>query len=90
MPLPKPLAKSAPKAKKKTVMAATMHDLKHGEHHGERTHEQEVAIGMKQSGQSKKQPKTANAMAGLGKGPKQARIRQAKDAKRLTRASGRK
>jgi hypothetical protein len=52
MPLPPKLSKKASKGKKKAVMAETMHDLKHGPHHGDRTHAQEVAIGMKQSGQS--------------------------------------
>lgn len=30
-----------------------MHDLKHGPHHKDRTHKQEVAIAMKQSGQAR-------------------------------------
>jgi hypothetical protein len=54
MPLPKPLKKGASKAKKQAVVGETMHDLKHGAHHGERTHKQEVAIAMKQSGQKRK------------------------------------
>jgi hypothetical protein len=54
VPLPKPLAKGASKSKKKKVVAATMHDLKKGPHHKDRTHAQEVAIALKQSGQSKK------------------------------------
>jgi hypothetical protein len=54
MPLPKPLKRGASKARKKKVVAETMHDLKHGPHHGQRTHKQEVAIAMKQSGQSRK------------------------------------
>ena len=49
MPLPRALKKRAPKAKKKEVMAETMHDLKHGPHHKDRTHSQEVAIGLKQA-----------------------------------------
>ena len=53
MPLPKKLPRTASKGKKKRVVADTMHDLKHGPHHAERTHAQEVAIAMKQSGQSK-------------------------------------
>lgn len=55
MPLPKPLKKNAPKSAKKKVVAETMHDLKGGEHHKDRTHKQEVAIAMKQSGQAKEQ-----------------------------------
>ena len=31
-----------------------MHDLKAGPHHKDRTHKQEVAIAMKQSGQARK------------------------------------
>jgi membrane-bound lytic murein transglycosylase len=54
MPLPKPLKKGASKKKKEEVVKATMHDLKVGPHHKDRTHAQEVAIAMKQSGQSKK------------------------------------
>lgn len=54
MPLPKPLKKGASKEKKKEVVSKTMHDLKTGPHHKDRTHKQEVAIAMKQSGQSKK------------------------------------
>jgi hypothetical protein len=54
VPLPKPLKKSASKAKKKEVVGKTLHDLKHGPHHGERTRAQEIAIAMKQSGQAKK------------------------------------
>lgn len=57
MPLPEPLKKKAPKAKKKKVMAETMADLKAGPHHKDRTHKQEVAIGLKQSGQSKMKTK---------------------------------
>jgi hypothetical protein len=64
MRLPKPVKKSAPRAKKKKAMAATMHDLKHGAHHGERTHKQEVAIGLKQSGQDKKDKKPSKAKSG--------------------------
>ena len=54
MPLPKKLSKKAPKAKKKKVVEETMHDLKNGPHHKDRSHKQEVAIALKQSGQSKK------------------------------------
>lgn len=53
MPFPKALKKSAPKGDKKKRMAADMHDLKHGPHHKDRTHKQEVAIGLKNSGASK-------------------------------------
>jgi hypothetical protein len=54
MPLPKKLKPGASKSKKKKVVEDTMHDLKHGPHHGDRTHKQEVAIAMRQSGQSRK------------------------------------
>jgi hypothetical protein len=54
MPLPKALKKGASKKKKESVVKATMHDLKHGPHHKDRTHKQELAIAMKQSGQAKK------------------------------------
>jgi len=54
MPLPKPASKKSPKAKKQKVMAAAMHDLKAGPHHKDRTRAQEIAIGLKQSGQSNK------------------------------------
>lgn len=57
MPLPKALKPGASKKKKKKVVAETMHDLKHGPHHKDRTHEQEVAIAMKQSGQARKPAK---------------------------------
>jgi hypothetical protein len=57
MPLPKPLKKGASKKKKQDVVGETMHDLKHGPHHKDRTHKQEVAIAMKQSGQAKKKKK---------------------------------
>jgi hypothetical protein len=53
VPLPKKLKPGASKAKKKAVVEATMHDLKHGPHHKDRTHKQEVAIALKQSGQSR-------------------------------------
>ena len=53
MPLPKALKRNASKPKKQEVVKETMHDLKHGPHHKDRTHKQEVAIAMKQSGQSK-------------------------------------
>jgi hypothetical protein len=53
MPLPKKLKKDAPKSKKSEVVKDTMHDLKHGPRHKDRTHKQEVAIAMKQSGQAK-------------------------------------
>jgi hypothetical protein len=56
MPLPKPLKKGAPRAKKQKVIAATMHDLKHGKHHGDRTRAQEIAIAEKQAGNSRKAP----------------------------------
>jgi hypothetical protein len=78
MPLPAALKKKAPKAKKKSVMAATMHDLKHGPHHGMRTHAQEVAIGLKQSGQSKGKnasPKKPVAKADKPNGKKRKRPR---------------
>jgi hypothetical protein len=61
MPLAKPLSKKAPKAKKQAVVASTLHDLKAGPHHKDRTRAQEIAIAMKQSGQSK---------LGLKKAPK--------------------
>jgi hypothetical protein len=54
MPLPKALKKGASKKKKQAVVKETMHDLKHGPSHSKRTHEQEVAIAMKQAGMSKK------------------------------------
>jgi hypothetical protein len=54
MPLPKPLKPGASKKKKDKVVAETMHDLKHGPHHKDRTHKQEVAIAMKESGQSRR------------------------------------
>jgi hypothetical protein len=57
VPLPKALKRGASKAKKKKVVAETMHDLKRGPHHADRTHKQEVAIAMKQSGQAKKRKK---------------------------------
>ena len=54
MPLPKPLKRNASKAQKEKVVEETMHDLKHGPHHQDRTHKQEIAIAMKQAGESKK------------------------------------
>jgi hypothetical protein len=54
MPVPKPLSKKSPKSKKKARMTQVMHDLRHGPHHKDRTREQEIAIGMKSSGQSNK------------------------------------
>jgi len=57
MPLPKPLSRKASKRKKKEAVAETMHDLKRGPHHKDRTHKQEVAIALKQSGQSRKRKK---------------------------------
>lgn len=54
MPLPKKLKRGASKKAKKRVVKATLHDLKHGPHHKDRTHKQEVAIAMKQSGQSRR------------------------------------
>ena len=53
MPLPKPLAPGASKAKKQSVIGATMHDLKNGPHHGARTRAQEIAIAEKQAGNSR-------------------------------------
>ena len=66
MPLPKKLAKGASKAKKQSVVSATMHDLKHGPHHKDRTHKQEVAIAMKQSGQSRGKSKKKSAKKSSG------------------------
>jgi hypothetical protein len=57
IPLPRPLKRGASKARKKKVVTETMHDLKHGPHHKERTRKQEIAIAMKQSGQSRKSRK---------------------------------
>ena len=57
MPLPKPLKRGASKKSKKRVVKETMHDLKHGPHHKDRTRKQEIAIAMKESGQSKKRKK---------------------------------
>lgn len=54
MPLPKPLKRGASKAKKKKVVAETLDDLKAGPHHKDRTRKQEIAIALKQSGQSRK------------------------------------
>lgn len=83
MPLPEPLKKKAPKAKKKEVMAETMHDLKHGPHHKDRSHKQEVAIGMKQAGMAKGKPeKKGSAIMAFKK-------KSAKDANRLKRNKGR-
>jgi hypothetical protein len=64
MPLPKKLPKKAPKAKKKAVMGKTMSELKHSPVEapsrkatsGAKRHAQDVAISLKQSGQSKDQP----------------------------------
>lgn len=53
MPSPKPLPRSASKARKKQRLAETFHDLKHGPHHKDRTREQEIAIALKSAGQSK-------------------------------------
>jgi len=53
MPFPKPLKRNASKAEQKKVVAETMHDLKHGPHHKDRTHKQEIAIALKQAGESK-------------------------------------
>jgi hypothetical protein len=78
MPLPKPLKKSAKKSDKKKVMEETMSDLKKGPHHKDRSKKQEVAIGLKQSGQSD-ESKTKKAMK-----------HQRKDANRMTRNKGRK
>jgi len=57
MPLPKPLKRGASKKKKAKVVKETMHDLKHGPHHKDRTRKQEIAIAIKQSGQSRKRKK---------------------------------
>jgi hypothetical protein len=54
VPLPAPLKKGASKKRKKKVVADTLHDLKEGPHHKDRTRNQEIAIAMKQSGQSRK------------------------------------
>jgi hypothetical protein len=85
MPLPAELKKKAPKAMKKDVMAKTMKDLKEGPHHKDRTHKQEVAIGMKQSGQSKKKTpdKKGSAIMAFKK-------KSNKDAHRMKRNIGRK
>lgn len=56
MPLPAPLKKGASKKRKRKVVEETMHDLKHGPHHKDRTHKQEIAIAMKQSGQAQHKP----------------------------------
>lgn len=64
MPLPKALKKGASKDKKKKVVEETMHDLKHGPHHKDRTHKQEVAIAMKQSGQARTKENTKHAPKG--------------------------
>lgn len=53
MPLPKALPRSASKRKKRQRMNDVMHDLKQGPHHSERTHQQEIAIGIKESGMSR-------------------------------------
>ena len=61
MPLPKKLPKKASKAKKKAVMAKTMDELKSSPvksparkaTSGAQRHKQDVAIALKQSGQSK-------------------------------------
>lgn len=63
MPLPKALKPGASKAKKQKVVSETMHDLKHGPHHKDRTHEQEVAIAMKQSGQARAKRGTKKGMS---------------------------
>jgi hypothetical protein len=67
MPLPKKLSRKAPKAKKKAVMAKTMSDLKAGPHHGDRTRAQEIAIGLKQSGQSKKKKSSGKRPRNIGR-----------------------
>lgn len=54
MPMPEDLPKSASKSAKKKRMGETMSDLKAGPHHKDRTHNQEIAIAMKNSGQSNK------------------------------------
>ena len=91
MPLPAPLAKSASKKRKKSVMAKTMADLKAGPHHKDRTHKQEVAIGLKQSGQSNKPPAGKKMPMGK-KGPAamaMAKMKMHKDANRKPRNKGR-
>lgn len=57
MPLPKPLKSGASKKKKQSRVAEVMHDLKHGPHHKDRTRKQEIAIAMKESGQSRRRGK---------------------------------
>lgn len=64
MPLPKKLPKSAPKKKKKAVMGKVMSELKHAPVEspsrkatsGEQRRKQDIAIGLKQSAQSKDKP----------------------------------
>lgn len=80
MPLPKPLKPGASKKRKAAVVAQTMHDLKHGPHHKDRSHAQEVAIAMKQSGQSR----------GKKSAERKAVTKAKKDANRMTRNKGRK
>jgi len=46
--------RNASKSQKEKVVEETMHDLKHGPHHKDRTYKQEIAIAMKQAGESKK------------------------------------
>jgi hypothetical protein len=75
MPLPAALKKTASKGKKKAVMAKTMADLKGGPHHGMRSHAQEVAIGLKQSGQSASAPKKPVMPADKPNGKKRKRPR---------------
>lgn len=60
MPLPPKLKKSASKKKKRATMKKTMHELKHAPvkapsrkaTSGEQRHKQDIAIALKQSGQS--------------------------------------
>lgn len=67
MPLPKPLKRGASKKAKKRVVKETMHDLKHGPHHKDRTRKQEIAIAMKQSGQSKSGKKRKSSKDSQGR-----------------------
>jgi hypothetical protein len=82
MPLPEKLKKGASKSKKKKVVAETMHDLKHGPHHKDRTHRQEVAIAIKQSGQARTKESTKHA-------PKGASGKPGRDGDRKKRNKGR-
>ena len=65
MPLPKPLSKKAPAAKKKARVASTMHELAHSPvtapsrkaTSGKQRQAQNVAIAMKSAGMAKKRSK---------------------------------